>query len=152
MKKYSIENAINLALSRGGKCLSTEYVNSDTKLLWECNNGHQWYAKWDSINGTGTWCAVCAGKKFTLWSATKLAHKQGGRCLSNEFIDRNSDMSLECDQGHKWEASVIKIQKLLAKKNDWCPDCAKNKRLDYVISVKTNKINILQETARIRCI
>lgn len=38
--KYSIDSARGLALSRGGKCLSTEYVNNRTKMLWECGNGH----------------------------------------------------------------------------------------------------------------
>ena len=33
-----------IAESRGGKCLSSNYLNAHAKLLWECSEGHQWEA------------------------------------------------------------------------------------------------------------
>lgn len=48
-----------LAASRGGRCLSKEYVDSQTRLLWECHRGHTWQAVPNSIR-QGTWCAECA--------------------------------------------------------------------------------------------
>jgi hypothetical protein len=48
-----------IALSRGGKCLSKEYKNGRTKLLWECANGHVWSSKSDNIK-QGKWCPDCS--------------------------------------------------------------------------------------------
>ena len=35
-KKKSIEDCHKLAQSKGGKCLSTEYINNASILKWEC--------------------------------------------------------------------------------------------------------------------
>jgi len=60
-RKVGIERCKQWALSKGGECLSTEYVNSDTKLHWECAKGHEWWAKWGNIS-QGKWCPTCAGR------------------------------------------------------------------------------------------
>ncbi len=54
MKKY--------AESRGGKCLSTKFVTSKTKLLWECSNGHKWYS--NSAKYNNSWCPICTSIFF----------------------------------------------------------------------------------------
>ena len=41
MRKLTIEEMRQLAKQRGGKCLSKTYINTNSKLLWECINGHQ---------------------------------------------------------------------------------------------------------------
>lgn len=51
-----------IAKSRGGRLISTMYVNSDTKLEWEFSEGHRWFQKPDHIKNTGTWCRRCAVK------------------------------------------------------------------------------------------
>jgi hypothetical protein len=48
-----------LALKNNGKCLSIEYINTDTKYQWECNKKHQWIATSNSIR-SGQWCPTCA--------------------------------------------------------------------------------------------
>jgi thiol-disulfide isomerase/thioredoxin len=48
-----------LAVERGGKCLSTEYVNARTGLLWKCAEGHRWKA-WPSSIRSGSWCPQCS--------------------------------------------------------------------------------------------
>jgi hypothetical protein len=47
------------ARKRGGKCLSTEYLNSKTHLLWRCESGHEWSAKPDHVL-KGHWCPICS--------------------------------------------------------------------------------------------
>jgi hypothetical protein len=54
-----------LAERHGGRCLSTYYVNAFTKLEWECNRGHHWWAKPNSIQ-QGYWCPVCAKLRRTV--------------------------------------------------------------------------------------
>ena len=52
-----------IAKERGGKCLSTEYINSHDKLLWECEYGHTWWAKPYLVKNTNTWCPECNESK-----------------------------------------------------------------------------------------
>jgi hypothetical protein len=47
-----------VAAERGGKCLAEHYANSQTKLEWECGNGHQWLATFNSVK-QGSWCPEC---------------------------------------------------------------------------------------------
>ena len=48
-----------LASSRGGQCLSTEYVDTKTKLKWKCAFGHEWEAT-PRLLKAGHWCPECA--------------------------------------------------------------------------------------------
>lgn len=36
----TLEDMQNLAESRGGKCLSDRYINSQTHMTFQCKNGH----------------------------------------------------------------------------------------------------------------
>lgn len=47
-----------VASRRGGSCLSKKYVNSDTKILWQCAKGHVWEARPDHVK-RGSWCPIC---------------------------------------------------------------------------------------------
>lgn len=58
MRRADLKDIKNLAISRGGRCLSKTYKGAHEKLLFECNNGHQWQAKANAIKN-GTWCPVC---------------------------------------------------------------------------------------------
>ena len=64
-KRGTIEQMQELAKSRGGKCLSIMYVSSQTKIGWECKDGHTWDAIPSSIT-KGSWCGICAHKKNKL--------------------------------------------------------------------------------------
>ena len=54
----TIEEMQELAESRGGKCLSNEYINNQTKLKWQCAEGHEWEAISNCIKN-GQWCPHC---------------------------------------------------------------------------------------------
>ncbi|WP_231663628.1 hypothetical protein [Ralstonia solanacearum] len=41
--KLGIEAMREMAALRGGRCISDAYVNSVTKLEWECARGHRWH-------------------------------------------------------------------------------------------------------------
>jgi len=60
--KYNIQYFKNYAIDKNGKCLSHEYINGDTKLLWECEKSHQWEAMPRKIL-EGSWCSECAIEK-----------------------------------------------------------------------------------------
>jgi hypothetical protein len=67
--KRTIEEMQIIAEERGGKCLSESYVNKDTKLLWECLEGHRWEAVPNSIK-RGSWCKACAYKNIAKTKGT----------------------------------------------------------------------------------
>jgi hypothetical protein len=47
------------AISKGGKLISTSYINSEEKVEWECGEKkHRWKAAWGNIR-RGRWCVIC---------------------------------------------------------------------------------------------
>ena len=121
----TIEAMRQLANSRGGKCLSKRYVNSNSKLKWECGEGHRWEARPGDIKNAGSWCPECSGKKKgTLEHMRSIAKKHGGKCLSKRYVNRNTKLEWECAEGHKWEARPAGIVN-----GQWCAACAGVKRL-----------------------
>ncbi|CAH1768218.1 4015_t:CDS:1 [Entrophospora sp. SA101] len=59
----NIEIAKRIALARNGECLSTEYINNKSNLLWRCSKGHEWYACLNSIKNRNSWCQLCSKYK-----------------------------------------------------------------------------------------
>ncbi|MCE4545103.1 MULTISPECIES: hypothetical protein [unclassified Caballeronia] len=57
-QRSTLEQMQEVALSRGGRCLSVEYQNSNAKLTWECHRGHVWDAAPSSVL-QGSWCMNC---------------------------------------------------------------------------------------------
>ena len=57
-QRLSIKEMQQIAKDRGGKCLSKKYVNFNTKLKWECIEGHNWLSAPSSIK-RGSWCPKC---------------------------------------------------------------------------------------------
>jgi len=57
-KKLTIEEMQEIANEKGGKCLSTIYINSKSKLKWECAKAHQWESYPYYIK-QGYWCSIC---------------------------------------------------------------------------------------------
>jgi len=123
-EKKSIQEMKDLAKSRGGDCLSEVYVNMLTKLLWECQKGHRWHAKPNTIQ-QGSWCAKCSGKKRkTIEEMQEIAIARGGHCLSTEYINNHTKLSWQCNEGHTWMARANEV----INKGTWCAVCARRKR------------------------
>ena len=59
--KTHLKTMQDIALKRGGACLSTKYVNARTHLEWVCEKGHHWSATPDNVK-RGTWCKECYQK------------------------------------------------------------------------------------------
>jgi hypothetical protein len=62
LHRITIENMQKIAKSRGGKCLSDNFVNVDTRLKWQCEKGHIWESVPSSIK-RGSWCSRCSRSK-----------------------------------------------------------------------------------------
>ena len=57
--KLTIDDMEKFAQDRGGHCLSTVYVNANSKLQWCYAENHTWSSKAESIR-QGHWCPTCA--------------------------------------------------------------------------------------------
>jgi len=123
LKKLTIEEMRGLAESRGGKCLSSEYVNAHTKLKWQCKEGHVWEARPYDIK-QGRWCPRCARVKLTIKDLQEIAESRGGKCLSPEYVNVQTKLKWQCKEGHVWETRPVNI-----RKGHWCIQCAGLKRL-----------------------
>ena len=112
-----------IAESRGGKCLSKEYVNSKTKLDWECSKGHRWSATPGDIK-VGKMCAICRRQegfdkqRLTIEEMHKIAQSRGGKCLSKKYVNTKTKLDWECSEGHRWSAVPESI-----KSGTWCRLC-----------------------------
>ena len=88
----TIEEMQNIALKKGGKCLSKNYLNRKTKLTWECKEGHVWEATPASVK-SGSWCPKCSrfkkgyARKLSIEDMRVIAQEKGGECLSKKYID-----------------------------------------------------------------
>lgn len=116
LKEYAIE--------KGGKCLSTKFINRKTRVKFECAEGHRWEVLPTIIFYERTWCKKCAGlAKLGLDDMKKLAIERGEVCLSKRFKDRESNLRWKCAVGHIFEYTPKMIQR-----GSWCPKCKSHKK------------------------
>jgi len=125
-KAPAIAKLRRLVARRGGKILSPQYVNSQTKLRYRCARRHEWEAVPNSIL-RGTWCPTCANVKrmgqhalrklAALGRLRHVARKRGGEILS-PFIHSHTPILVRCARGHRWEALAGSLQR-----GSWCPAC-----------------------------
>lgn len=100
-RKVIIDDMKDLAQSRGGKCLSSNYTGKYAKLIWKCNEGHVWEST-PAIIKRGSWCPVCSKKsKLTITDIDRLAAEKGGKCQSIYYINSKTRLHFECKDGHQ---------------------------------------------------
>ena len=117
-QKLTIEDMHETAKEFNGKCLSTKYVNSQTKLEWQCSENHKWKANPGDVRN-GHWCPYCAGKaRGTIEEMQNIAQERGGECLSTIYKNRKTKLKWECNCGHIWMAIPYTIIR-----GSWCPEC-----------------------------
>ena len=107
-------------------------VNSNKKVWWKCNRGHEWQAKIDNRN-KGRKCPYCAGKKVlagyndlqtinpTL--AQEWNHEKNGDLKPENFTANSSEkVWWKCSKGHEWQATISN-----RNYGNGCPYCAGKK-------------------------
>ena len=131
VSKLTLKDIQELVKKRGGRCLSPDYKNGRSKLLWECANGHQWEGTYRTIKRH--WCPECAiqKRKNSIEDMQKMAIDRGGKCLSNKYINNSTKLLWECAEGHQWEAKPNNI-----KFGRWCPYCNLCVKTERITQVK----------------
>jgi len=127
--KLTIPELQTLAKEKGGSLLSTEYINSKSKLKWLCCEGHEFMMCASAVKNAKQWCPICGHKKKndsrrgTIEQMRKLAASRGGRCLSETYTNSITHLRWICHENHEWMARPDKV-----KQGSWCPVC-RNLRL-----------------------
>ena len=118
--------AHRLAAERGGKMLSSEYVNAQCKLLWQCEHGHKWEALLKVIKKENSWCPRCSKdkRKLSIDDIHRIAAERGEKMLFSEYVNIMCQLRWECEHGHQWKASLSNVK----YGRTWCPHCRKPKR------------------------
>lgn len=110
----------NIASSRGGVCLSSQYLGVNEKYSFRCAKGHEWSTYPSSVM-SGSWCRRCHfdGRLLGIDLAHETAKTRGGECLSLTYVNSLSKLLWRCHRGHEWQApfSAIRVGK-------WCKRCA----------------------------
>ena len=108
------------AKRRGGRLLTAENELHLSELQFECQEGHQWTARWGNVR-SGTWCKKCSyeQKKLTLSNMHALAKKRNGLCLSTTYVRSTIPLTWQCHMGHQWSATPSSISQ-----GSWCPTCS----------------------------
>jgi len=122
-RKLSLKEMQQLAISRGGKCLSEEYINKESNLIWRCKEGHIWSAKPGNVKNRSSWCPQCAqySARLTIAEMHQIAKNKGGECLSEEYTNNATKLKWRCGKGHVWEARPLNI-----RSGYWCHQCGKD--------------------------
>ena len=99
-----------LAQERGFCWIGPEVPDTQTKTTWQCRRGHQWEARYATIQ-QGNGCPFCserAPKKPPDYHL--LAEARGFRWLGSEVRSGHMKTRWECQAGHQWAAPYSSIQ------------------------------------------
>lgn len=108
-----------IAESKGGKCVSKNYVNNSLKLEFRCRNGHTFHANANNIK-SGWWCKFCSGSyKHNIEMYREYAKGKGGKLLSKSYVNVDTQLSWQCSEKHTWNATPYTVK----TKGYWCPYC-----------------------------
>lgn len=121
-QRFTIEHAQQLAASRGGSCISTEYVSCHSKLEWKCEFGHEWSNTYSHV-ASGQWCPKCApNSPKSIEDVRRLVELKQGVCMSTEYDNNKSRLIVKCSDGHEWETNYACLQM-----GHWCHECGRSK-------------------------
>jgi hypothetical protein len=111
-----------LASEWGGECLSTEYINQSTKLLFQCANGHQWLAMPSNVYHRGSWCPHCSGNaKLSIQDAHEAAAGFGGVCPSSVYVGVHEPLKWRYANKHEFTAALNSVR----NNGGFCMECQK---------------------------
>ena len=125
--KIGLERAQKYASSKGGECLSTEYINSKKNLQWKCHDLKHlsWNAPFDRVVGSKRWCPECAKNQQLpgIELAKEYAKSKNGECLSTQYINTKTKLQWKCE--NEKHLSWFSSFEHAVTRNQWCPHCYK---------------------------
>jgi len=106
------------------KLLSTEYINSKTKLKVQCDKGHIYKVRYGNFQ-QGKRCPYCAGLLKLEYDFVKkqIENIKGYKLISKKYINNKTRLKIKCDKGHIYETNWRNFQQGYR--------CLKCVKLDY---------------------
>ncbi len=109
-----------IAKSKGGECLSSEYKGCKNKLKFRCKREHEFETTPTNVKNNDSWCPTCEEKEeLTLKEFQDIAKERRGECLSTEYKNIRTKLRFRCKKGHEFEATPNDVK----HKDSWCPIC-----------------------------
>ena len=129
IKKYVPSNELSelkeIAISKGGKCLSAVYKGVRGTHEFSCQLGHEWFTS-ASLIKQGTWCPICKLKvladkqrSHSVESMQQIAAQKNGKFLSKTFNSVNDRYRWKCLKNHEWIAAPSDVIR-----GSWCKKCS----------------------------
>jgi hypothetical protein len=120
--KNEITELKKIARNHGGKCLSKVYFGESCEMEFECASGHVFNKKPSKIR-QGIWCLKegCHSKAPASQAVVDYITRKGGKLLS-KYVNRGTEIKVECDKGHVYHTTWGSLQK------SWCSICSGNKK------------------------
>lgn len=137
-----LEDLKKLAIGRGGKCLSNEYINAQTKMLFKCKNvGHPpWWSEPNNIK-SGKWCFKCSSNYIPnpIEGLKEIAIEKGWRLISREYVNAHTKLLFECS---KKKHKILSAPTSMKSHPLNCPACAGRSRSQLLIE---NQHSVMEE-------
>ena len=107
----------------GYTLLSTEYVNSKSKLLSVCPNGHDYAVSWNHWSSLGSRCKECYNNRsVNIEYIRSVFEQEGYTLLSTKYINNGTKLDYVCPNGHTHSITWAHWNTSKAR----CPYCAGN--------------------------
>src|SRR5574341_470816 len=119
--RLMVKDYYDLANQRNFLWLDKELpTNGHVKTRWQCSDGHQWNACYNSIK-MGSGCPFCAGRgPKTFDDYHSLAKSRGFLWIDKDLPKNNRTLTTwQCQRGHQWKARYHNI-----KAGNNCPFCS----------------------------
>lgn len=115
--KYNIDDLKTFAESKGGQCLSYQYVNDKTKYQWLDSKNREFWMTWDNVKA-GQWSPhekketlSALQTRYTIQNLHEFAKKKKGECLSIEYTGIFEKYKWKDREGSIFERSWHQILK-----------------------------------------
>ncbi len=127
-----IQELTKLVHQKNGKLISKSYRGCSSKLEFECQKNHRWFATPRNIQ-LGSWCHKCNARAISLRNRNSildvqsLAAKNNSTLISREYRNNLTPLEWECNKHHEWSAT-LNCMKTRLLKDYWCLYCKNAKK------------------------
>lgn len=123
MQKLTLEYIKQQAALKGFSCVSNQYIDSKTKLLFICPLGHEFNIIYNSFQ-RGQGCSKCRytissnKRKHTIEYVKEFIKSKGFECLSDVYQNSHSILNIKCSKNHIFNRNFSDFTQ-----NRYCPTC-----------------------------
>lgn len=106
----------------------TPYVGK--KVWWRCSDDpkHTWQTAIYNRTKKKTGCPHCArnkSRRYSILYFKEFAAKNGGKCLTNTYLNGKTKIKMICGNGHEWTDRADEI----IYEQKWCASCKRDQSL-----------------------